>query len=91
MRILLTWLGAMALRAGMVLSAGLAMSVAASDWRYDPMPEQRFVEATGQAEIAYGDIHSARVRAMRNAVQNASLQVSANVRSEQAVEDGRLT
>ena len=66
-------------------------SVAASDWRYEPSPEQRFVEATGRAEIVYGDEHSARVRAMRDAVQNASLQVSAQVRSSQTVESGSVT
>ncbi len=62
-----------------------------SQQRYEPTPDQRFVDATGRAEIVYGDEHSARVRAMRDAIQNASMQVSSHVRSAQSVEDGRVT
>lgn len=65
--------------------------LATAQQRYQPTPEQRFVEATGRAEIVYGDEHSARVRAMRDAIRNASMQVSSRVRSAQTVQDGRLT
>ena len=69
----------------------LLPALAASQQRYQPTPEQRFVDATGRADIVYGDEHSARVRAMRDAIQNASMQVSSQVRSAQTVQDGRLT
>jgi len=49
------------------------------------------VEAEGTAEIEYGDENSARVRAMRNAIENASIQVSANIQSTQVMENGNLT
>jgi len=49
------------------------------------------VAANGIAEIEYGDINSARVRAMRNAIENASMQVSANIQSTQVMENGNLT
>lgn len=75
----------------MLIALGLMTVSATAETRYQPTPEQRFVEATGQAEVVYGDEYSARVRAIRNAVQNASIQVSSRVRSAQTVEDGRLT
>jgi len=49
------------------------------------------VDANGIAEIEYGDVNSARVRAMRNAIENASMQVSANIQSTQVMENGNLT
>ena len=49
------------------------------------------IEAEGVAPVEYNDENSARVRAMRNAVQNASVQVSANVHSTQVMENGNLT
>jgi len=49
------------------------------------------VDANGVAEIEYGDVNSARVRAMRNAIENASMQVSANIQSTQVMENGNLT
>lgn len=49
------------------------------------------VEAEGVAAIEYNDENSARVRAMRNAIENASVQVSANVHSTQVMENGNLT
>ncbi|MCH8552586.1 MAG: flagellar assembly protein FlgT [Natronospirillum sp.] len=72
---------------GLLLITGVS---SASDLRYQATPEQRFIEATGRAEVVYGDEHSARVRAMRDAVQNASMQVSAQVRSSQTVESGSV-
>ncbi len=75
----------------LLLPALLITAANATELRYQPTPEQRFVEATGRAEIVYGDEHSARVRAMRDAVQNASMQVSAQVRSAQTVESGSIT
>lgn len=49
------------------------------------------IEAEGIAPVEYGDEVSARVRAMRNAIKNASMQVSASVQSSQVVENGNLT
>ncbi|MFT5009298.1 MAG: hypothetical protein ACI9PX_001075 [Reinekea sp.] len=49
------------------------------------------IDANGVAEIEYDDINSARVRAMRNAIENASMQVSANIQSTQVMENGNLT
>ncbi len=49
------------------------------------------VSAEGVAPIEYNDENSARVRAMRNAIENASMQVSANVQSTQVMENGNLT
>lgn len=49
------------------------------------------VQAEGMAEVEYGDENSARVRAMRNAIENASIQVSASVQSTQVMENGNLT
>ncbi len=49
------------------------------------------VEAEGVAPIEYQDENSARIRALRNAIENASVQVSANVHSTQIVENGNLT
>ncbi|MEJ2041697.1 MAG: flagellar assembly protein T N-terminal domain-containing protein [Reinekea sp.] len=49
------------------------------------------VEAEGFAPIEYRDENSARIRALRNAIENASVQVSANVHSTQVVENGNLT
>ena len=49
------------------------------------------VEAEGVAAVEYNDENSARVRAMRKAIQNASMQVSANVQSTQVMENGNLT
>lgn len=51
----------------------------------------RFVQAQGEADILYGDEYGARMRAVRDAIQNASMQASANVRSSQVMENGRLT
>ena len=49
------------------------------------------VDAEGQAEIEYDDINSARIRALRKAIESASMQVSAQVHSTQVMEDGNLT
>lgn len=49
------------------------------------------VQAEGSAQIEYGDENSARIRAMRNAIENASVQVSARVQSTQVLENGNLT
>lgn len=49
------------------------------------------VEASGVAEIEFDDENSARVRALRNAIENASIQISANVHSTQVMENGNLT
>jgi hypothetical protein len=49
------------------------------------------VEAEGMAPVEYNDENSARVRAMRNAIENASMQVSANIHSTQVMENGNLT
>ncbi|TGG94951.1 hypothetical protein E4656_00530 [Natronospirillum operosum] len=74
-----------------LLLTAVAGSALAAELRYQPAPEQRFIEATGRADVVYGDEHSARVRALRDAIQTASLQVSAQVRSAQTVETGSLT
>ncbi len=66
-------------------------AVSAQDARYQPTPERDFVNATGRAEIIYNDEYSARVRALRDAIAEASLQGSVQVRSTQAVENGRLS
>lgn len=49
------------------------------------------VDARGQAEVSYDDVDSARIRALRNAIENASMQVSAQVHSTQVMENGNLT
>ena len=49
------------------------------------------VNAEGVSEIEYGDEKSAKVRALRRAIENASIQVSANVHSTQVMENGNLT
>lgn len=49
------------------------------------------VDARGQAEVSYGDEDSARIRALRKAIENASMQVSAQVHSTQVMENGNLT
>ncbi|WP_196156825.1 flagellar assembly protein T N-terminal domain-containing protein [Reinekea sp. G2M2-21] len=49
------------------------------------------VDAEGISPIEYNDENSARLRAMRNAIENASMQVSANVQSTQVIENGNLT
>jgi len=49
------------------------------------------VDAQGQAEIEYDDINSARIRALRKAIESASIQVSAQVHSTQVMEEGNLT
>lgn len=49
------------------------------------------IAAEGYASIEFNDINSARMRALRKAIENASLQVSANVHSTQVLEDGNLT
>ncbi|MFY0665445.1 MAG: flagellar assembly protein T N-terminal domain-containing protein [Natronospirillum sp.] len=73
----------------------LMMVLLLSSWAYAQdmanVTVGRFVQAEGQADIIYGDTHSARVRAMRAAIQNASMQASSQVRSSQVVEDGRLS
>ena len=48
------------------------------------------VEASGQAEIAFGDVDAARMRALRQAIENASMQVNAKVRSTQVLDNGSL-
>lgn len=67
-----------------VFLACMSMSVLAAD---ESIP----VEAEGLAPIEYGDENSARVRALRQAIENASVQVSANVHSTQVMENGNLT
>lgn len=49
------------------------------------------VDAQGQAEVFYDDVDSARIRALRKAIENASMQVSAQVHSTQVMENGNLT
>lgn len=56
---------------------------------YSKAPDAR-VLATGEAEIAYGDTAAARHRALRRAIENASLQVNARVQSTQVLENGAL-
>jgi len=48
------------------------------------------VLAAGEAEIAFGDIAAARHRALRRAIENASLQVNARIQSTQVLENGAL-
>ncbi|AJQ97235.1 flagellar assembly protein T N-terminal domain-containing protein [Gynuella sunshinyii] len=59
------------------------------DWRNDSAYGS-MVEASGQAEIAFGDKDAARMRALRQAIENASMQVNAKVRSTQVLENGSL-
>lgn len=49
------------------------------------------VDAEGVAEIRYNDENSARMRALRQAIEQASMQVSAQVHSTQVMENGNLT
>ena len=49
------------------------------------------VRADGYAPIEYRDENSAKIRALRQAIENASIQVGANVHSTQVVENGNLT
>lgn len=49
------------------------------------------VDARGEAEVRYDDLNSARMRALRKAIENASMQVSAQVHSTQVMENGNLT
>jgi hypothetical protein len=51
----------------------------------------KYVEAEGVAEIQFDDIASAKVKAYRDAVRNASLQASVKISSSQVLEDGNLT
>jgi hypothetical protein len=67
----------------LVFSLSFLSAVYASDYQ--------IVEAEGVAPVEYGDEVSARVRAMRNAIKNASMQVSASVQSSQVLENGNLT
>ncbi|MHA7881517.1 MAG: flagellar assembly protein T N-terminal domain-containing protein [Saccharospirillum sp.] len=49
------------------------------------------VDAEGTAEIRFNDENSARMRALRQAIEQASMQVSARVHSTQVMENGNLT
>lgn len=71
-----------------IFVTALWVAIASQTWSMD---EVVMVEAEGLAPIEYGDVNSARVRAMRNAIENASVQVSANVHSTQVMENGNLT
>lgn len=75
------------------LIALLIMTLSAWAWSdsHASVTVGRFVQAQGQAEILYGDEYGARLRAVRDAIQNASMQASANVRASQVMENGRLT
>lgn len=53
--------------------------------------DARLVQAQGSAEIEYGDENSARLRALRAAIENASYQAGANIQSTQVMENGNLT
>ncbi|MFG1496091.1 flagellar assembly protein T N-terminal domain-containing protein [Saccharospirillum sp. HFRX-1] len=60
----------------------------------EPMPSNDglvLVDAVGEAEIQFGDTDSARIRALRQAIESASVQVSAQVHSTQVMENGNLT
>lgn len=57
-------------------------------YRNDP---SHWVSATGEAEIMYGDVNAARLRAIRNAIENAAIQVNSQVSSTQVLENGSLT
>ncbi|TXR51828.1 flagellar assembly protein T N-terminal domain-containing protein [Reinekea thalattae] len=56
-----------------------------------PAVSAKEVIAEGVSEITFGDENSAKVHAMRNAIENASMQVSASVKSSQVMENGNLT
>lgn len=58
---------------------------------YSVSGNQVRVDAEGQAEIQFNDINSARIRALRQAIESASMQVSAQVHSTQVIENGNLT
>ena len=55
------------------------------------MPDLRMVEAQGFAPVEFNDENSARMRALRNAIENASLQGASNIQSTQVMEQGNLT
>lgn len=79
----LTSLWASSLLIALWLWAGLAQAESAS--------ELVRVDARGEADIQYDDLNSARMRALRKAIENASMQVSAQVHSTQVMENGNLT
>ncbi len=71
------------------LAAGLTHAEQMPNWDADPIGP--WVEASGRSEIHYGDQAAARVRALRDALENASMQVNARVHSSQVLENGSLT
>ncbi|MFG1490401.1 flagellar assembly protein T N-terminal domain-containing protein, partial [Oceanospirillum sp. HFRX-1_2] len=56
-----------------------------------PQAEAKWLEATGQAKIVHQDLVSARRIAIRDAVQQLSLQAGADVSSFQQMTDGAIT
>lgn len=56
-----------------------------------PQAEAKWLEATGQAKIVHQDLVSARRIAIRDAVQQLSLQAGADVSSVQQMTDGAIT
>ena len=74
----------------LIIQIAVANDVAASIDSYDRR-EGRWLEASGKAEIFYGDVAAAKVRAIRKAIENASIQVNARVHSSQVLENGALT
>jgi hypothetical protein len=62
--------------------------VSSTSYQNDP---SHWVEATGEVEIMYDDINGARLRAIRQAIENAAMQVNAQVSSTQVLENGSLT
>lgn len=56
-----------------------------------PQAEAKWLEATGQAKIVHQDLVSARRTAIRDAVQQLSLQAGADVSSFQQMTDGAIT
>lgn len=70
------------------LAAGFAHAQEFTRWNGQEVDP--WVMSSGRAEIYYDDIQAARVRAIRNAIENASLQVNARVHSSQVLENGSL-
>jgi TolB-like protein len=77
----------MTIRFVVTLLVSVVVGVAADT----PMPNLRLVDAQGFAPVEYNDENSARLRALRNAIENASFQGASNIQSTQIMENGNLT
>ncbi|WP_028300856.1 flagellar assembly protein T N-terminal domain-containing protein [Oceanospirillum beijerinckii] len=66
---------------------GLGLTLALSSFQ----AEAKWLEATGQASIQHQDLVSARRAAIRDAIQQVSLQAGADVSSFQQMTDGAIT